>query len=115
MNTARNSVQLIGHLGKDVEFKTFENGGTQAIFSLATNDYYKNAKEEKIQDTQWHNIVANGKTAELMNSFLTKGSEVIVRGKITSRTYDDKEGIKRYVTEIKANEFICLDKNPTPF
>ena len=115
MNTLRNNVQLVGHLGKDVEFKALDNGKAIAKFSLATNDFFKNAQNEKIQETQWHNIIAWGKTAELMNSMLSKGSEVMVRGKLMTRSYEDKEGLKKYITEITASEFICFDKKSEPF
>jgi single-strand DNA-binding protein len=115
MNTLKNSVQLVGHLGQEVKFFNFDSGSSKASFALATNDYYKNSKGEKVQDTQWHNIVAWGKLADNMKSILDKGSEVLVKGKLTSRSYDDKEGVKRYVTEIVANEFICFDKKEMPF
>lgn len=115
MNALRNSVQLIGRLGTDVEFKTLSSGSNVATFPIATNEYYKNSDGEKVNKTEWHNIVAWGKTAELMNSILTKGSEVIIQGKITSRSYEDKDGNKKYVTEIKASEFVCFDKRDTPF
>ena len=115
MNTLRNSVQLIGNLGKDVEIKAFDNGNKIAKFSLATNEYYKNNKGEKVQETQWHNIVAWGKTAELMEKILSKGSEICVRGKLTHRSYDDKEGVTRYVSEILAQEFVKITKEEVPF
>ncbi|MBT8229668.1 MAG: single-stranded DNA-binding protein [Saprospiraceae bacterium] len=116
MNALRNSVQLVGNLGNEVDLKTLDSGTTVASFPLATNEYYKNAKGEKIQQTQWHNIIAWGKPAELMKSYLSKGSEVMVRGKLTSRSYEDKEGTKRYITEVRVNEFICFDKKAeTPF
>jgi len=115
MNTLRNSVQLIGNLGRDVDFRNFDSGSSKANFTLATNAFYKNNKGEKIQDTQWHNIVAWGKMAESMNSILSKGSEVLVRGKLVSRSYDDKDGNKRYVTEIVANEFLTFEKKELPF
>ncbi len=115
MNTLRNSVQLYGNLGKDVEFKNFDSGSSKASFALATNDYYKNNKGEKVQDTQWHNIVAWGKTAENMNSMLSKGAQVLIKGKLVSRSYDDKDGNKRYITEIVANEFVTFSKKELPF
>ena len=89
MNTLRNSVQLVGNLGRDVEFKNFDSGSSRASFTLATNDFYKNNKGEKMQDTQWHNVVAWGRVAENMNSLLAKGSEVMIKGKLTSRSYDN--------------------------
>ena len=75
---------------------------------MATNETYKNQKGEKVEETQWHNIVAWGKTAELMEQLLAKGKEVMVEGKLTSRSYEDKEGNKRYITEVVAQEFLLL-------
>ncbi len=115
MNTLRNSVQLVGNLGRDVEFKNFDSGSSRASFTLATNDFYKNNKGEKMQDTQWHNVVAWGRVAENMNSLLAKGSEVMIKGKLTSRSYDNKEGEKKYITEIVVNEFMTLQKKELPF
>jgi single-strand DNA-binding protein len=108
MNALRNKVQLIGNLGTNPEVKTLDGGRKVAKFTLATNETYKNQQGEKVQDTQWHNIVAWGKTAEIMEQLLTKGKEVMVEGKLTNRSYDDKEGNKRYITEIVANEFLLM-------
>lgn len=108
MNALRNKVQLIGNLGKDPEVIELENGGKLAKFSIATNENYKNAKGEKVTDTQWHNIVAWGKTAEIVENYLTKGKEVAVEGKLINRSYENKEGEKRYVTEIRCNELLML-------
>lgn len=110
MNSIKNSVQLIGHLGKDVDVKTLENGNARALVSLATNEYYKNNNGEKVQNTYWHNIVAWGKTAESMSSHLQKGNEVLIRGKLVHRSYEDDSGTKRYVSEVVANEFMKLTK-----
>ena len=110
MTTLRNTVQLIGHVGNAPEIVTLESGKKLAKFSIATNESYKNAKGEKITDTQWHNIVAWGKTAELVENYVPKGKEVGVEGKLTSRSYEDKDGIKRYVTEIVCNELLLLGK-----
>jgi len=115
MNSLRNSVQLIGNLGREVEFRNFDSGSTKASFALATNTYYKNNKGEKVQDTHWHNIIAWGKMAENMNHMLRTGSQVMVRGKLVNRTYEDKSGTKRYITEIIANEFVTLEKKELPF
>ncbi len=108
MNALRNKVQLIGHLGANPEVKKLDGGKTIAKFSMATNETYKNQKGEKVEDTQWHNVVAWGKTAELMEQLLAKGKEVMVEGKLTSRSYEDKEGNKRYITEVVAQEFLLL-------
>ncbi|MCF6295688.1 MAG: single-stranded DNA-binding protein [Flavobacteriaceae bacterium] len=108
MNSLRNKVQLIGNLGNDPEIINLESGKTLAKFSIATNESYKNAKGEKITDTQWHNVVAWGKTAEIIEKYVTKGKEVAIEGKLTSRSYETKEGEKRYVTEVVCNELLML-------
>ena len=108
MNTLRNKVQLIGNLGNDPEIINLESGKTLAKFAVATNESYKNAEGEKITDTQWHNIVAWGKTAEIIEKYVTKGKEVAIEGKLTSRSYDDKDGNKRYITEVVCNELLML-------
>ncbi len=108
MNNLKNRVQLIGHLGMDPEIKTLESGKKLAKFSLATNDHYKNAKGEKIEETEWHNIIAWNKTAELVESFLAKGKEVAIEGKLTSRSWDDANGNKKYITEVVCNEILFL-------
>ena len=108
MNTLRNKVQLIGNLGNDPEIINLDSGKKLAKFSIATNDSYKNAKGEKVEDTQWHNIVAWGKTAEIIENYVTKGKEVAIEGKLTTRTWDDKDGNKRYTTEVVCNELLML-------
>ncbi|MGB6083457.1 single-stranded DNA-binding protein [Moheibacter sp.] len=103
----RNKVTLIGRTGKDVETVNFENG-ILAKVSLATSDHYTNAKGEKVEDTQWHNLVAFGKTAEIMQKYVEKGNEIAVEGKIVYRNYDDKDGQKRYITEIRVDELVMV-------
>ena len=110
MNNLRNRVQLIGNLGNKPEIKTLESGKKFAKFSIATNETYKNAKGEKITDTEWHNVIAWNKTAEIAEMYLDKGKEVAIEGKLTSRSYDDAEGNKRYITEIVCNELLLLGK-----
>jgi len=110
MNTLRNKVQLIGNLGNDPEIVTLESGKTLAKFAIATNESYTNNKGEKVTDTQWHNVVAWGKTAQIIEKYVTKGKEVAIEGKLTSRSYDDKDGNKRYITEIVCNELLMLGK-----
>ncbi|WP_420321233.1 single-stranded DNA-binding protein [Flagellimonas sp.] len=110
MNSLRNRVQLIGNLGNDPEMVTLENGNKLAKFSIATNETYKNAQGEKVTDTQWHNVVAWGKVAEIAENYLVKGKEVAIEGKLVSRSYENKEGEKRYITEIKCNELLLLGK-----
>jgi single-strand DNA-binding protein len=111
MNTLKNSVQLIGHTGKDVEIISFDNGNKKATVSIATSDYYTNNKGEKVKQTEWHNLVAWGKTAELMAQVLRKGNEVAIQGKLTSRTFTDKSGASKYITEVAVNEFYKISRS----
>jgi len=108
MSTLRNKVQLIGNLGNNPEIITLDSGKKLAKFSIATNERYKNAQGEQVTDTQWHNIVAWNKTAEIIEKYLEKGSEIAIEGKLTSRSYDNKEGEKRYITEVICNELLML-------
>jgi single-strand DNA-binding protein len=104
----RNKVSLIGYTGKETEITTFENGGIKASQSLATSDHYTNAKGEKVEETQWHNLVAFGKVAEIFQNHVSKGQEIAIEGKLTYRSYEDKEGVKRSVTEIRIDEILLL-------
>ena len=104
----RNKVTLIGNLGQNPEVKEFNGGRKFAKFSLATNETYRNKAGEKVTDTQWHNLIAWGKTAEIVEKYVTKGSEIAIEGKLLSRTYTDKDGIKRYITEIQVSELLML-------
>ena len=110
MNTLKNKVQLIGNLGNDPEIINLESGKMLAKFSIATNESYKNANGEKVTDTQWHNIVAWGKTAQIVEKFVSKGKEVAIEGKLTTRSWQDKDGIKRYITEVVCHELLMLGK-----
>ena len=110
MNALKNKVQLIGHLGQDPEIVNLEGGNKLAKFSIATTDSYKNANGEKVDDTQWHNIVGWGKTAEIVENYLIKGKQVAIEGKLTHRSYETKEGDKRYITEVRCNELLMLGK-----
>ena len=105
----KNKVQLIGHVGQDPEIKQLENGRV-ANFTIATNDSYTNAKGEKVEQTEWHRVSAWGKTVEIIEQLLKKGSHVAIEGKLTHRSYDDKDGNKRYITEVVANELVFLNK-----
>lgn len=105
MNNLKNSVRLMGHVGQNPEVKSLSNGKKLSRFSIAINESYKNEAGEKVTDTQWHNITAWGKQAELVEKLLKKGSEVAIEGKLTNNSYVDKEGVKRYVTDIVLNEF----------
>ena len=108
MSTLRNKVQLIGNIGNTPEIITLDNGKKLAKFSLATNETYKNAAGEKVTNTEWHNIVAWNSTAEIIEKYLEKGREVAIEGKLTTRNYEDKDGTKRYITEIIVNELLML-------
>jgi len=108
MSTLRNRVQLIGNLGNNPEMITLESGKKIAKFSIATNESYKNSQGEKVTDTQWHNVVAWNKTAEIIERYLEKGTEVAIEGKLTSRSYETKEGEKKYITEVVCNEVVLL-------
>ena len=108
MSTLRNKVQLIGNIGNTPEIITLDNGKKLAKFSLATNETYKNASGEKVTNTDWHNIVAWNNTAEIIEKYLEKGREVAIEGKLTSRSYDDKDGNKRHITEVVVSELLML-------
>jgi single-strand DNA-binding protein len=110
MNAMKNKVQLIGHVGNDPEIKTFDGGKKVANLTIATNDSYKNDKGEKVEQTEWHKVVAWGKTAEIIEKYVTKGKEIAIEGKLTHRSYEDKNGEKRYITEVVANEVLLLGK-----
>lgn len=110
MNTLRNKVQLIGNLGKDPEIITLESGRKLARFSLATNENYKDTDGQKQTKTDWHNLVAWGKTAEIIEKYVTKGKEIAIEGKLTTRSYETKEGESRYVTEVVVNGLLMLGK-----
>jgi single-strand DNA-binding protein len=109
MNTMRNKVQLIGNLGQNPEVRTFDNGKAVARFSLATTDSYLDQSGKKITETQWHKLVAWGNLAKVAEKYLIKGSEVAVEGKLTHRAYDDKEGKKRYYTEVVLSEMVLMN------
>ena len=113
MNTLRNKVQLIGNLGANPEIRSFENGKTVARFSLATTDSYQDTNGKKISETQWHNLVAWGGLAKIIEKYLTKGSEVAVEGKLTHRTYEDKDGNKKYFTEVVLHDMVMLNTRNT--
>ncbi len=108
MNALRNKVQLIGNLGNAPEVRNTESGKKLVKFSVATNEVYNNNKGEKVKETQWHNVIAWGKVAEIAEKYLHKGSEVAVEGKLITRNYNDKEGNKKYVTEVQLNELLLL-------
>lgn len=106
----RNRVTLIGFAGKDAEAFKMENGSMRATVSLATNDHYTNAKGEKVEETQWHTLVAFGKTAEIMQKYVTKGKEIAVEGKLMYRQYEADGGVKKYITEIRVEELLLISR-----
>ena len=110
MNALRNKVQLIGHVGQEPEIKTFEGGKKLANLTLATNETYTNAKGEKVEQTEWHRLTAWGKTADLIENYVIKGKEIAIEGKLSHRSYDDKDGVKRYITEVVISELLLLGK-----
>ena len=110
MSTLRNKVQLIGHVGNDPEIKTFDGGKKLAKLNVATNESYKNDKGEKVEETQWHSLIAWGKTADIIEKYVVKGKEIAIEGKLTHRSYEDKNGEKRYVTEVVIDELMMLGK-----
>ncbi|APZ45835.1 single-stranded DNA-binding protein [Polaribacter reichenbachii] len=111
MNTLRNKVQLIGRLGQDPEIINLESGKKLAKFSLATNESYTNASGQKVDKVEWHNLVAWNKTADIVEKYITKGKEIAIDGKLTNRSYETKQGEKRYITEVVVNELLLLGNN----
>lgn len=110
MYALKNKVQLIGNLGNAPEVRTTESGKKLARFSVATNETYRNAKGDKVTDTQWHNVIAWGKTAEIVEKFLDKGAEVLIEGKLIHNNYTDKEGNKKFFTEVEVAELLMMGK-----
>ena len=103
-----NKVILVGYLGKDPEIRTFENGTKRASFSLATTEYRKDKDGNRIEVTEWHNIVMWRNLAELAEKYLTKGRQIYVEGRLRTRSWDDANGVKRYITEVETNTFTFL-------
>ena len=108
MSTLRNKVQLIGNIGNEPKVTNLESGNKVARFSMATNEYYRNAQGEKVQSTQWHYVVAWDKKADIIEQYTHKGKEIAVGGKLISRSYTNEMGVKCYVTEIVASEILLL-------
>jgi single-strand DNA-binding protein len=106
MNTLKNNVQLMGHLGAAPEVKTFDGGRKMARFNMATSERYKNNKGETITETYWHTVIAWGHNADFAEKFLEKGREVLINGKLVNRAYTDKSGVKRYITEVQVNDLV---------
>ena len=110
MNALRNKVQLIGRLGQEPEIVTFADGNKMAKFSLATDDSYKDKNGQKVERTYWHNVIVKNGLVNVVENYVVKGQEIAIEGKLTNRSYDDKDGAKRYVTEILCNELLMLGK-----
>ena len=109
MNALRNKVQLIGNLGMNPQVKEFDGGKKLVKFSLATNESYKNNEGKRISETQWHSMIAWGNTATYVEKFLKQGMQVAIDGKLINRIYTDKQGIKRFLTEIQINEVMIVN------
>jgi len=106
-----NKVILVGNLGKDPDVQYLDNNVSVARFTLATNDSYKDKDGNRVDQTEWHNIVAWRRLAKIAEDYLRKGSKIFLEGKIRTRSYEDKQtGEKKYITEIIADNFIMLDK-----
>jgi single-strand DNA-binding protein len=112
MYALKNKVQLIGNLGNAPDVRKTEGGKKLVRFSVATNESYRNAQGEKVTETQWHHLIAWGNMADIAEKFLVKGSEVAIEGKLVNRNYTDKEGNKKYFTEIQVNELLMLGHKP---
>jgi single-strand DNA-binding protein len=110
MTTLHNTVQLIGRAGIDPEIKSFDKARKMARFSIATNSYYYNQNGERVEDTHWHQVIAWGKTAEVVEKLVKKGRQLAISGKLINRSWDDKEGNKRYAVEIVLNQIQVFGK-----
>jgi single-strand DNA-binding protein len=110
MNAMKNRVQLIGNVGNEPEVKTFDGGKKVANITIATNEVYYKDNGDKVEQTEWHRVTAWGKVAEIIEKYVKKGKEIAIDGKLTHRSYDDKDGNKRYITEVVANDILLLGK-----
>lgn len=108
MKSLNNKVNLIGHLGFNPEIKTLDGGRKLAKVTIATNDNYKSTEGQRVNETQWHNLVAWGKTAEIMERYTRVGTKIALEGKLMNRSYLDKSGQKRSITEIQVNEIMII-------
>ncbi|WP_271406799.1 single-stranded DNA-binding protein [Tenacibaculum soleae] len=108
MNTLKNNVQLIGNVGQEPIITQLESGKQVARLSLATNESYYDNNGEKQTNTNWHTLVAWGKTVSIIEKYVNKGKEIAIKGKLTSRTYEDKEGVKRSISEVVVNEILLM-------
>ncbi|HPE42981.1 MAG TPA: single-stranded DNA-binding protein [Bacteroidales bacterium] len=110
MTTLNNTVQLIGRAGLDPEIKNFENSRKRARFSIAINNYYYNQHGDRVENTQWHQVIAWGKTAEVVEKIVKKGRQLAVTGKLTSQSWEDQDGNKHQKTEIVLNKIQAFGK-----
>ena len=108
----RNKVQLIGNLGATPDVRVTETGRKVAQFNIATSEIYRNSKGEKVKETQWHRVVAWGKKADIVEKYLEKGREIALEGRLVTRSYTDKDGVKKYITDVLANELLLLGAKP---
>lgn len=108
----RNKVQLIGNLGATPDVRVTETGRKVAQFNIATSEIYRNSKGEKVKETQWHRVVAWGKKADIVEKYLEKGREIALEGRLVTRSYTDKDGVKKYITEVLVNELLLLGAKP---
>ena len=108
MNSLKNRVILIGHLGQNPETKTIDNGKKVTHFTMATDDSFKNSEGQKISEATWHNIVAWNGLAEVASRFLKKGRQVAVEGRLVYRSYEDKKGVTKNITEIVLSDLVLL-------
>ena len=108
-----NKIQIIGRLGQDPEARSTQNNTTVTNLSVATSERYKNKQGEQVENTEWHRVTAWDRLGEICRDYLKKGSLVYIEGKVQTRDYEDKDGVKRYVTEIIAREMKMLDSKPT--
>ena len=109
-----NKVILLGNLGKDPEVRRLDDGRGVANFSLATSETYKNKAGEKVTNTEWHNVVLWSPLADIAENYLKKGSQVYIEGKISNRSYEDKDGVKKYISEVVGREITLLGRAPEP-
>ncbi|MDB5271715.1 MAG: ssb [Chitinophagaceae bacterium] len=108
-----NKVILLGNLGKDPEVRAIDNGRKVARFTLATTESYRNQQGERVDQTEWHNVVFWGPVTDVIEKYLKKGNQVYIEGKISNRSYDDKDGVKKYITEIVGQNLTLVGGKPS--
>lgn len=105
-----NKVILVGNLGKDPEVRTIQNGSLVARFSVATSETYTNKEGQRVENTEWHNVVVWRGLASIAEKYLKKGNKVYIEGKLRTRQYEDKDGVKKYTTDVEATDMVLLDR-----